>query len=371
VPAGLDRLVVAATEKDRERRPPSASDLRASLLAVAEPNPSARSLGELVREVPDDVRVEEDRALTVTIPQRLSPKARRRRLLRRLAVSLMAVALVAGGALAAWAYVIPHYTHVPRVLGLIQSAASDRIVAAGLDAQFGPPVSSKVVPQGEVVRQSLAPGAKVRKGADVVLRISSGLPLVGVPTVSGLSLHEAERQLQAQGLHIKFRHDYSDSVRKGLIIDQNPLAGQQILFGSEVTVTVSDGRQPVDVPNVVGQSSADAQSVLVAQKFKVKEAKEFSADVPVGEVIRQAPKAGSTVALGSTVRLVISLGPKTFPMPSVVGLPAADAQAQLQGQGLNVHVVHIPGSTGSTVVGQLPDPGATVEQGETVSIFVA
>jgi eukaryotic-like serine/threonine-protein kinase len=371
VPSDLDRLVVAATEKDRERRPASASDLRASLLAVSEPDPGSRSLAELVREVPEDVRTDEDRAFTVTIPQRLSPKARRRRLLRRIAVSLMAVALVGGGALAAWAYVIPHYTHVPRVLGLTQDAASQRIVAAGLDAQFGPPVSSKVVPEGEVVQQSLVPGANVRKGSDVVLRLSSGLPLVSVPTVSGQRLEDAGKQLQALGLRVKVRHAYSDTIRKGLIIDQNPLSGQQILFGSEVTVTVSDGRQPVDVPKVVGQSSADAQSVLVAQQFKVRVTKEFSADTPVGDVIRQSPKAGATVALGSTVRLVVSLGPKTFPMPSVVGLPASSAQAQLEGQGLQVHVVHIPGSTGSTVVGQLPDPGATVEQGETISIFVA
>ncbi len=371
VPPALDRLVVAATEKDRERRPPSASDLRASLMAVSDAAASTPSLGELVQELPDDVRADEDRAFTVTIPQRMSPKARRRRLLRRMVVTLMAVALLVGGALAAWAFVIPHYTHVPRVLGLTQDAARLRLDAAGLDAQFGPPVTSTTVTEGQVLSQSLDPGAKVRKGTDVVLRISAGLPLRGVPTVSGASLADAGKMLQAQGLKMRVRHAFSDTVHKGLIIDQNPLPGQRILFGAEVTVTVSDGREPVTVPKVVGQTSADAQSVLVAQQFDVRVTREFSAGTPVGEVIRQDPKPGRTVPLGSTVRLVVSLGPKTFPMRSVVGLPAGDAQAQLEAQGLNVHVVHIPGSTATTVVGQIPNSGATVEQGETVTIYVA
>ncbi|MFL5800016.1 MAG: Stk1 family PASTA domain-containing Ser/Thr kinase [Actinomycetota bacterium] len=371
VPPDLDRLVVAATEKDRERRPASASDLRASLMALSDPAASAPSLGELVQELPDDVHADEDRAFTVTIPQRMSPKARRRRLLRRIVVTLMAVALLVGGGLAAWAYVIPHTTHVPRVLGMTQDAARQRLDAAGLDAQFGPPVSSTTVTEGEVLRQSLDPGTKTEKGTDVVLQLSAGLPLRGVPTVTGATLADAGTTLQAQGLKMRVRHAFSDTVRRGLIIDQNPLPGQQILFGAEVTVTVSDGREPVTVPKVVGQTTADAQSVLVAQRFHVRVSKEFSASAPVGEVIRQDPKPGGTVPLGSTVRLVVSLGPKTFPMPSVVGLPAADAQAQLEAQGLIVRVVHIPGSRASTVVGQIPDSGATVEQGETVSIFVA
>src|SRR5206468_10061187 len=131
-----------ATEKDREDRPSSASELRASLLSVASATAPAPSLGELVREVPDDLRTDDDRAFTVTIPQRLSPKARRRRLLRRIAVALMAVLLLVGGGLAAWTYVIPHYTHVPNVAGLTQRAAAARLDHAGLNAQFGPPAPS-------------------------------------------------------------------------------------------------------------------------------------------------------------------------------------------------------------------------------------
>jgi serine/threonine-protein kinase len=370
VPPDLDRLVVAATEKDRDRRPPSAADLRVSLLAVPT-EPATRSLGELVKELPDEVRSDEDRAFTVTIPQRMSPKARRRRIIRRLAVSLMIVALLAIGALAAWAYVIPHYTHVPNVLGLTQDLAQAKITEAGLDAQFGPPVTSTTIPAGEVLRQSLDPGEKVKKGTDLVLRLSAGLPLRSVPAVTGDSLADAQRALESEGLKVRVQHAFSDSVPKGKIVDQNPLAEQRILYGSLVTITVSDGKQPVEVPNVVGQSSDDAQSLLVARKLGVKLDQEYSTSVPAGDVVSQDPAAHETVPIGTTVHLVISLGPKTFPMPSVTGLSAAAAQAQLEALGLDVNVVGIPGETGDTVVFQDPPADSTVEQGSSVKIYVA
>jgi serine/threonine-protein kinase len=97
----------------------------------------------------------------------------------------------------------------------------------------------------------------------------------------------------------------------------------------------------------------------------------YSTSVPVGDVISQDPSAHEMVPIGSKVHLVISLGPKTFAMPSVIGLPSASAQAQLGALGLDVSVVTIPGAVGDTVVGQKPDGDTTVEQGQSVTIYVA
>ncbi len=371
VPHAVDRIVVAATEKDRDRRPATAADMRADLLATQDSLAPAESLGEMVKALPDEVPHDDDRAFTVTIPQRMSPKARRRRIARRFVIALMAVALLAIGALAAWIYVIPHYTHVPRVLGLTQDAAQTRLVDAALDPQFGPPMPSTTVPAGQVLQQSLDPGTKVKKGTNVTLRLSSGLPLRAVPAVTGKTLADATSDLQREGLKVQVRHAYSDTVTKGLIVDQNPLAQQQIPYGSSVTITISDGKQPVQVPDVVGQSSGDAQSILVSRKLNPKLSQAYSTSVPAGDVISENPKSGTMLPIDSTVHLVISLGPRTFPMPDVVSMSAPAAQAALEGLGLQVHVVQIPGRQGNSVVGQSPLPPAIVEQGETVTIYVA
>jgi serine/threonine-protein kinase len=221
-----------------------------------------------------------------------------------------------------------------------------------------------------VLRQSVDPGAKVEKGTDVTLRLSAGLPLRAVPAVTGKSLADAQAALEGEGLEVRVRHAFSDIVHKGLIVEQNPSAEQQIPYGSDVILTVSDGRQPVDVPNVVGQSSGDAQSILVARKLNPTLEQEYSTTVPEGDVIRQDPAGGGVVPIGSKVTLVISLGPRTFAMPYVIGLSESDAKAQLEALGLEVEVVTIPGSVGDTVVGQSPGRGIESKQGDTARIYI-
>jgi serine/threonine-protein kinase len=77
------------------------------------------------------------------------------------------------------------------------------------------------------------------------------------------------------------------------------------------------------------------------------------------------------VPAGSTVTIVVSKGPKQFPMPNVVGKSRAEATAQLESLDLQVVVVQVPGSIGDQVVSTKPSKGRTVEQGDQVKIFVA
>jgi RHS repeat-associated protein len=100
-----------------------------------------------------------------------------------------------------------------------------------------------------------------------------------------------------------------------------PTGGQ--LGGNNVTVRVEDRgglavfqiftiqvSAPVIVPNVVGQAQAAAESTISAAGLTVGvTSTATSTTVPTGEVISQNPVAGTSVAPGSTVNLVISTGP--------------------------------------------------------------
>jgi serine/threonine-protein kinase len=98
---------------------------------------------------------------------------------------------------------------------------------------------------------------------------------------------------------------------------------------------------------------------------------EFSTTFAKDAVIRTDPPAGATIHRGDGIALVVSKGPQTFPIPSVIGLSKQAAVAQLEGLGLKVDVNQVPGSTGSNVVSQLPAPNVLVTQGATVKIYVA
>jgi len=370
VPPELDRIVLQATEKERDDRPATAADLRLDLIGIAGRMPDATPLPELVKSLPAETTTEEDRAFTVTIPQHVSGRDRRRRRWRRFLTGLMILLLLAAGAWAAWTYVIPHYARVPNVVGLSGDDARARIEAAGLSAQFGAPVSSTTVPEGQVVREQPASGSRVRRDSDVTLQISAGLPLRLVPSVTGDKEARAVQAIRAAGLKVTVEHAFSDEVKKGRIVDQNPSGGQRIQYGSPVTITVSDGPKPIQIPDLTGRSSAEASSILTADGFAVEFRREYSDQVPVDDVIRQQPSGGEGKA-GDTVTIWVSLGPRQFPMPSVIGMDGTSARSKLEGLGLHVNLTQIPGSSGATVVGQIPDPGATVQQGQQVSIYVA
>lgn len=72
-----------------------------------------------------------------------------------------------------------------------------------------------------------------------------------------------------------------------------------------------------------------AAQVLEEAGFEVELAERTDPVVPEGQVSGTDPEAGAQARRGSTVQLFVSLGPQLLDVPQVVGLPEADARAQL------------------------------------------
>jgi serine/threonine-protein kinase len=188
--------------------------------------------------------------------------------------------------------------------------------------------------------------------------------------VIGLSLQDAETRLRSGHLTRDVKTRYSQTVAKGDVIAQTPTAGTRARYGSAVHLVVSAGPQPVKVPAVTGTPVDGATATLRAAGFVVERIDRFSDTVPRGDVIRQHP-ANGTAPKGSTVTIVVSKGPQSFPMPNVEGMHRTAAEQELASVGLAVHTVVIPSSSGQTVVGQSPAPGTTMHAGDSVTIYVA
>src|SRR4029079_10087969 len=95
-----------------------------------------------------------------------------------------------------------------------------------------------------------------------------------------------------------------------------------------VTIIVSRGPPQVAVPSVVGRDIDSARADLEQLGFIVAQNARQS-EKPQNEVLDQSPKAGSTIAKGSTVTLTSSgaTGPPT--VPDVRGQTAIDAATAL------------------------------------------
>jgi beta-lactam-binding protein with PASTA domain len=82
-----------------------------------------------------------------------------------------------------------------------------------------------------------------------------------------------------------------------------------VASGSAVDLVISSGPAPAVVPNVVGQAQATATSAITGAGLAVGTVtQQSSSTVPSGSVISESPAAGTSVATGSTVNLVVSSG---------------------------------------------------------------
>ncbi len=177
------------------------------------------------------------------------------------------------------------------------------IIAAGLECNLIEECSDTVV-QGDVISQSPAAGEMVAPGSTVNLVVSTGPCPVAVPTAASCD------DITAAGLVCNLIEECSDTVAQGGVISQSPAAGEMVVPGSTVNLVVSTGPCPVEVP---AAASCDA---ITAAGLECNLIEECSDTVAQGDVISQSPAAGAMVAPGSTVNLVVSTGPCPVAVPT-------------------------------------------------------
>jgi len=265
---------------------------------------------------------------------------------------------------------------VPNVVGLTQAAAQSAITAATLTAGTVTQASSATVPAGSVISQNPAAGASVLPGSTVDLVVSVGSAPVSVPNVVGRTQAKAKSAITAKKLTVgTITQAYSATVPSGRVISQNPQAGALAAPGTAVDLVVSTGPAPVTVPNVTGLTQADAKSAITGATLTVGIiTKKHNDTVPAGSVISQNPQAGSSVAPGSAVKLLVSTGPAPVVVPRVVGHTQADADSAITARTLIVGTVTQAYSSivpSGSVISQNPRAGVLVAPGSAVNLVVS
>jgi RHS repeat-associated protein len=265
---------------------------------------------------------------------------------------------------------------VPDVVGMSQGDAGTAIAAAWLSLGTVGQEYSDTVPLGQVVSQNPAAGLLVPQGSPVNLVVSLGPVPVPVPDVGGKTLEEAESAILSAGLTVgHIRNEWSDTVQAGLVIGQNPSAGTSVVQWSSVDLVISLGPVMVTVPNVVGMGKAQAETTINGANLTVgTELQQYSDSVAAGRVISQSPAGGASVAQGTAVDLVISLGPVMVTVPNVVGMGKAQAETTINGANLTVGTElqqYSDSVAAGRVISQSPAGGASVSQGSAVDLAIS
>ena len=136
--------------------------------------------------------------------------------------------------------------------GMAQADAQEAVVNAGLRTRFTKSASETVAPD-HVIRQSPAAGTKVERNQVVELVVSNGKPLRGLEDVRGYTVNDAQSTLQQAGFAVTLVRRY-DNTLANTVIDQTPKPGSKVQEDSRVTLVVSNGPEPVTIPDFVGMT---------------------------------------------------------------------------------------------------------------------
>lgn len=196
-----------------------------------------------------------------------------------------------------------------------------------------------------------------------------------VPPLLSKTEAQATARLKEAGLDVgSVEHAYSDTVKRGTVISTDPAAGERIRSNDSVKLTISDGPETVNVPDVQGRTLARAKLLLTADGLAPgMVTREFSEDVPKGSVISTDPGAGSKRHAGTAIALVVSKG-APVDVPDVTGDDLDDARQELQEAGLKVTVsateINSEYDQGQ-VARQTPAGDAQAAEGDTVTLTLS
>lgn len=203
---------------------------------------------------------------------------------------LAVLALLAVAALLVWLFVFrgQHSHHatktVPRVVGMQEQPAIKQLTGAGYSVRsIHEPLKQ---PRGIV-------GAQAANGDTVVIHVSNGKPVPkavtttaqtttqktttvapptsAVPNVTGQTAAAGAGQVEAAGF-VAETDPVQGGGTPGSITQQSPPAGTQAKAGETVTLGVATGanRPSVQIPDVTGQTAADARAALLQAKLTVR-----------------------------------------------------------------------------------------------------
>ena len=183
-----------------------------------------------------------------------------------------------------------------------------------------------------------------------VAGVDNGLSVV-VPDVKGESYDQAAALLKSKKLVPQEVKVTSDTITAGDVIGTTPGAGNSVPPQQVIKVEVSVGETALAIPNLVGQSVADATKELKGIGLKVgSSSSKDSATVGKGLIISTDPIAGTQGSLGGSVNFILSTGKVNI--PSVVGQSASEAGSSLSNLHLNYSVIADSTCSGGKVSAQ-------------------
>lgn len=239
--------------------------------------------------------------ITTQIPRTKKPLSRNR--IAALALSL--VVLVGAASFFIFNPSSSVIVELPNVVGLTEAQAREQLTGFTITIQRAP---DPRIPRDRVSNQLPLATTRVSQGSAVTLTLSDGPGDAIVPTgLIGKPLEEVRTALVAAGLRVSRTVAVDSEQEPGIVLKVSPEPGSTVEAGTGVVLEIASGN--VQVPQLVGVTEIEARTLLTQAGFLVKTVEAFDANQPIGIVLAQAPSAGETKIIGSSVTITINKAP--------------------------------------------------------------
>jgi eukaryotic-like serine/threonine-protein kinase len=206
----------------------------------------------------------------------------------------------------------------------------------------------------------------------VVPKLTSddGPTTVEVPEITGLTVDEANTLLQRRGLELGDETTVTTGGKKNTIIHQDPPKNTTVEENTKINYTLVVPPKKVQIPFVTNGNLKDALAALQKKHLVAVPEEDDQSTEAKNQVTSTDPEPGTTVNVGTSVRVFYSTGFKE--VPPVVGETQERAEADITAAGLRPVVSSVASDApAGTVTAQDPDPGSKLPFNDPVVISVS
>jgi len=324
IPQSVENIIIKALMKDPTKRYASAEEMRLDIETALDSN----RLNEK-RIQKDDNELDDEQA-TMILPsfieghekeQTYSSQSRKKKseksnknIIAKLLVTLIIVIISFFLYQFISAKLVIPESPIPNLEGKTEDVARETLKEMNLNYEKVE-VYDKEKEKGVVVRQQpeFYPGSTMKTNQVLTLYISRGKETISMPDISDKQVGPVKDLLIRKGFkeeNIIITEVYHDEIPPGQVFDQFPSANEKVVPDERtIKLYVSKGKQNVEMPNLIGLTEVEAESMLIKDNLELGEKNEGYSLQPKGQIYRQSPyDPGFSVAAGAKVDIWVSLG---------------------------------------------------------------
>jgi eukaryotic-like serine/threonine-protein kinase len=328
----IDAITLKALAKDADDRYQSAREFKNDITRVLAGQQATAAIPRPVPESEVPTRVA-TRAVATPPPveEDIEDEPKKRGGIIALVV-VLALLLLGGVAWGVYRWMQPNeppppaMVAVPNVLTYTAEQAQARLEGVGLKAtvrEVNGPANTK----GQVTQQDPIAETQVQVNSAVTITVNRGPETGTIPDgLVGKDRKSAESSLNDAGFEsvdAKAASSEPNDAEAGQVLSVSPKEGSTVALSSKVTLTYATGESTV--PNLVGVTRDRAEADAKSAGFKVRFTEDETDKQPPGLVMSQDPNAGSKLARGETISVVVAVAPKPTPTPKPTPPPPTTA----------------------------------------------